>query len=337
MSVDLSTNYLGMRLKNPLVASAGPLTGNLDAVRSLEESGISAIVMPSLFEEQIEHEESQIQRIYQYQADSYAESLSYFPATDNYSKGPQEYLDALEATKRAISIPVIASLNGHTFGGWTRYASMLENAGADALELNVYFVPTECGMDAFDVEQRYVDLVASVKQAISIPLAVKIGSQFSSIPNIAYRLMTVGAEGLVLFNRFLEPELDLQTLAMVPDLVLSQRTEMRLPLRWIAILRDQLQCSLAASSGIHHATDVLRVLLVGADAAMITTVLLKKGPRYVATLLEELQALLIEKEYQSVEQLKGSMSLANCPDPSTLERGNYMKALTSYSSDYWFP
>ena len=337
MSVDLTTTYLGLKLKNPLVASASPLTGNLEALRQLEENGIAAVVMPSLFEEQIEHDEAQIDRLYRYQAESYAESLSFFPETENYSKGPQEYLDLLEEAKSELTIPVIASLNGHTPGGWTRYAQMLEEAGADAIELNIYFVPTDCGMDALEVEQRYVDLVASVRQSINIPLAVKIGSQFTSIPNIAYRLMTVGADGLVLFNRFLEPDLDLETLQIAPDLVLSQPYEVRLPLRWIAILRDQIQCSLAATSGVHHAADVSRVLLVGADAAMITTALLKKGPRHAHTILSELTAWLIEKEYESVEQLKGSMSRANCPDPSALERANYMKALTSYTKEFWYP
>ncbi len=337
MSADLSTTYLGMKLKNPLVASAGPLTGNIQALRQLEESGIAAVVMPSLFEEQIEHDDVQIDRLYRFQAESYAESLSYFPETENYSKGPQEYVDLLEEAKRLLSVPVIASLNGHTPGGWTRYAEMLEDAGADALELNIYFVPTDCGMDSLEVEQRYVDLVASVRQSISIPLAVKIGSQFTSIPNIAYRLMTVGADGLVLFNRFLEPDLDLESLRIVPDLVLSQPYEMRLPLRWIAILRDQLQCSLAATSGVHHAADVCRVLMVGADVAMLTTVLLKKGPRHIETILAELASWLDENEYESVEQLRGSMSRANCPDPSAFERANYMKALTSYTKEFWFP
>jgi dihydroorotate dehydrogenase (fumarate) len=337
MSVDLSTTYLGLKLANPLIASPGPLTGNLGALRQLEDRGIAAVVLPSLFEEQIEHDDTQIDRLYSYQSESYAESLTYFPEAENYGKGPQEYLELLEEAKKTLSVPVIASLNGHTPGGWVRYAQMLEGAGADALELNIYFVPTDCGMDAQEVEQRYVDLVASVRQSISIPLAVKIGSQFTCIPNIAYRLMTVGANGLVLFNRFLEPDLDLESLQIVPDLVLSQPYEVRLPLRWIAILRDQLQCSLAATSGIHHAADVSRVLLVGADAAMLTTALLKKGPRHVETVLAELTSWILENEYVSVKQLKGSMSRANCPDPSVLERANYMKALTSYTKEYWFP
>jgi len=337
MSVDLSTTYLGLKLKNPLVASASPLTGQLDTLRQLNDSGIAAVVLPSLFEEQIVHDELQIDRLFEFQADSYAESLSYFPEAADFGKGSQEYLELVEAAKRQLSVPVIASLNGQSTGGWTRYARMIEEAGADALELNVYFVPTDCDMDGAEVERRYVDLVAEVKQSVHIPLAVKIGSQFSSIPNLAYRLMNAGAGGLVLFNRFLEPDIDLESLQFTPDLVLSQRYEVRLPLRWIAILRDQLRCSLAATSGIHDATNVVRVLLAGADVAMMTTGLLKRGPAFVAQILDELTAWLVEHEYVSVEQLKGSMSRANCPNPSALERANYMKALATYTPDYWTP
>jgi dihydroorotate dehydrogenase (fumarate) len=214
---------------------------------------------------------------------------------------------------------------------------MLEDAGADALELNVYFVPTECDMTGAEVERRYLELVAEVRQSVDIPLAVKIGAQFSSIPNMAYQLATAGADGLVLFNRFLEPDIDLDTLQFTPDLVLSQRYEVRLPLRWIAILRDQLKCSLAATSGIHDVTNVVRVLLAGADVAMMTTGLLKRGPAVVGQIVDELTEWLAEHEYTSVEQMKGSMSRANCPNPSALERANYMKALATYTPDYWTP
>lgn len=335
MNVDLRTNYLGLQLKNPLVASAGPLTGNLESLRQLDDSGIAAVVLPSLFEEQIEHDELEINRMYEFQSDSYAESLSYFPELRDYGKGSREYLELVDDAKRIVSVPVIASLNGQSPGGWTRYARMLQDAGADALELNVCFVPTDCGMEGAEVERRYVDLVAEVRQSVSIPLAVKIGSQFSSIPNIAFRLATAGADGLVLFNRFLEPDLDLESLEIVPDLILSQRHEVRLPLRWIAILRDQLRCSLAATSGIHDVSNVVRVLLVGADVAMMTTGLLKHRPACVAPVLNELGNWLAEHEYESVEQLKGSMSRANCPNPSMFERANYMKALAIYTPDYW--
>ncbi len=335
MQVDLSTTYLGLKLKNPLVASAGPLTGSLETLRQLDDNGIAAVVLPSLFEEQIEHDELQLNRLYEFQADSYAESLSYFPETAEFGKGSREYLELVEAAKSAMSVPVIASLNGQSQGGWTRYARMIEDAGADALELNVYFVPTDCGMEGSEVERRYVDLVAEVRQSVKIPLAVKIGSQFSSIPNMAFRLETAGADGLVLFNRFLEPEVDLETLQIVPDLVLSQRHEVRLSLRWIAILRDQLACSLAATSGIHDANNAIRALLVGADVTMMTTGLLKHRSACVGPMLEELSSWLMEHEYQSVEQLKGSMSRANCPNPSMLERANYMKALATYTPEYW--
>jgi dihydroorotate dehydrogenase (fumarate) len=212
---------------------------------------------------------------------------------------------------------------------------MIQDAGADALELNVYFVPTECDMEGSQVEQRYVDLVAEVRQSVTIPVAVKIGAQFSSIPNMSFRIAEAGAAGLVLFNRYLEPDLDLESLQIVPDLVLSQRHEVRLPLRWIAILRDQLQCSLAATSGIHDALNVVRVLLVGADVAMMTAGLLKHRPSYVSSVLNELSNWLSENSYESVEQLKGSMSRANCPNPSMLERANYMKALATYTPEYW--
>jgi dihydroorotate dehydrogenase (fumarate) len=335
MKVDLSTTYLGLKLKNPLVASAGPLTGSLETLRQLDDNGIAAVVLPSLFEEQIEHDELQLNRLYEFHVDSYAESLSYFPETAEFGKGSREYLELVEAAKSNLSVPVIASLNGQSTGGWTRYARMIEDAGADALELNVYFVPTECGMDGPEVERRYVELVAEVRQSVRIPLAVKIGSQFSSIPNIAFRLMTVGADGLVLFNRFLEPEVDLDALQIVPDLVLSQRHEVRLPLRWIAILRDQLAGSLAASSGIHDTTNVIRALLVGADVTMMTTGLLKHRATCIRPMLDALTNWLEEREYESVEQLKGSMSRANCPNPSMLERANYMKALATYTPEYW--
>lgn len=335
MNANLGTNYLGMRLKNPLVASAGPLTGQLESLRQLEEAGIAAVVLPSLFEEQIEHDELQLHRLMEFQAESYAESLSFFPSNADFGKGSREYLELVEDAKRTLSVPVIGSLNGHTQGGWTRYARMIEEAGADALELNVYFVPTECGMEGAEVEKRYVELVAEVKRSVKIPVAVKIGAQFSSIPNMAYQLVTAGADGLVMFNRYLEPEVDLETLQIVPDLVLSQRYEVRLPLRWIAILRDQLRCSLAASSGIHDAMNAIRVLLVGADVAMMTTGLLKRRANSVTATLGEITDWLTTHDYQSIEQLQGSMSRANCPNPSMLERANYMQALATYTPEYW--
>ena len=242
-------------------------------------------------------------------------------------------MDQIAESKRAVSIPIIGSLNGSSAGGWVEYAKRIQEAGADALELNIYFVSTDTDMTSADVEQRYLDLVAAVKEKLSIPLAVKIGAYFSGLPNFAGRLMEAGADGLVLFNRYLEPDIDLESLQFKPQLVLSSRHELRLPLRWIAILRDQLSGSIAATSGIHFTEDVVKALLVGADVTMLTSVLLQRGPDFAAQLLKELDAWLTEREYTSVEQLKGSMSRIHCSDPSQLERANYMKALVSYTTE----
>jgi dihydroorotate dehydrogenase (fumarate) len=281
VSVDLSTTYLGLKLKNPLVASASPLTGKLDTLLQLEEAGASAAVWPSLFEEQIEHEETEIAELYDYGAESYAESLSYMPALDDYRIGPGVYLEQMEAAKKRLSIPLIGSLNGASKGGWVRYAKMIQDAGADALELNIYFIPTDPEMSGTDVEDQYLELVAAVKDSLSIPLAVKMGPYFSSLPRFATRLVEAGVEGLVLFNRFLEPDVDLEALEFRPTLQLSTRNELRLPLRWIAILRDHLDASLAATSGVHFTEDVIKALLVGADAVMIASILLQRGPSYM--------------------------------------------------------
>lgn len=328
----LKTHYLGMKLKNPLVASAGPLTGNLDSLRRLEDAGASAAVLPSLFEEQIEHEEMEVYRFFEYQTNSHAESLTHFPELSDYNTGPDEYLHNLECAKEAVSIPVIGSLNGWSDGGWIRYAQAIEQAGADALELNVYYVPSDPTMTAADVEQRYIDLVSSVRESISIPLAVKIGQNFSSLPHFARQLATAGADGLVLFNRYLEADINLESLEYFPDLVLSTRHEARVPLRWIGLLRDEIDFSLAATSGVHRWQGIIKLLLAGADVTMMTTILLINGPEYLATLLKEVEQWLNEKEYDSVEQMKGSMSRGNCSNPSALERANYMKALVSYTT-----
>jgi dihydroorotate dehydrogenase (fumarate) len=331
VSVDLSTKYLGLELKNPLAASASPLTGDLDSLRRLQDAGASAAVWPSLFEEQIEHEQMELDRLYTQRVDTYAESLTYFPEPEDYHTAPEDYLKGMSEAKKALAIPLIGSLNGSSRGGWVRYAKLIEEAGADALELNIYFVATDVAMSSADVEQRYVDLVADVKQSLTIPLAIKIGPYFSGLPHFAAQLVEAGADGLVLFNRFLEPDLDLENLQFRPSLLLSNRSELRLPLRWIAILRDQLSISLAATSGVHHTEDVVKALLVGADATMMASVLLQRGAGYLAQMLQELENWLEENEYTSVEQLKGSMSRIHCADPSQLERANYMKALVSYT------
>lgn len=332
MNVDLSTRYLGLALKNPLGASAGPLTSDLDTLRRLEAAGVSMAVLPSLFEEQIRHDEQEIARLYEYQADSFAEALSFFPEFEDYNTGPRNYLKHIEAAKRAVAIPIIGSLNGCSSGGWTRYAKDIQSAGADALELNIYFVPTDPKMTAADVEQRYVNLVAQVCQSVSIPVAVKIGPNFSSLPHFAGRLVAAGASGLVLFNRYLEADIDLETLRFKPDLVLSNRHEARVPIRWIAILRDQIRASLAATGGVHRVEGVIKLLLAGADITLMTSILLMKGPDFVRTLLVDLARWLEEHEFSSVEQLKGSMSRKNCENSGDLERANYMHALVNYST-----
>lgn len=338
MSVDLSTYYLGMKLSNPLgVAACPPLTGNVETLQRLEESGASVAVLPSLFEEQVEHEEAEIQALYEFQTESYAESLTHFPELDDYNTGPGRYLRHVEAAKNALSIPVIGSLNASSDGGWVRYAKLIQDAGADALELNIYFVPTDPDMTARDVEQRYVNLVAKVCQSISIPVAVKIGQNFTALPHFAQQLVSAGAEGLVLFNRYLEADIDLETLQFKPDLVLSNRHEARVPIRWIAILRDEVRASLGATSGVHRLQGVVKLLLAGADATFMASILMIKGPEFLVQLLHELRVWLEENEYESIEQLKGSMSRGNAPDPGALERANYMKALISYSSEHPLP
>jgi dihydroorotate dehydrogenase (fumarate) len=333
MKIDLSTRYLSLDLKNPIVASAGPATGDLDTLKRLEQAGVAAAVLPSLFEEQITHHEQQLDNLYEFQTYGFAESLTYFPEMEEYDTGPKSYLNRLEAAKQAVSIPIIGSLNGASPGGWTRYAKAIEEAGADALELNIYFIPTDPEMSAASVVQQHIDLVAMVRETISIPLSVKLGPNFSSLPNFASRLVVAGADGLVLFNRYLEPDIDLETLQITPHLILSTRHEIRASLRWIAILRDQLSISLAASSGVHFAEDAIKLLLVGADVVMMTSALLKHGADYAQVLIEQIHSWLEVHEYKSIEQLKGSMSRGNCSEPSNLERANYMKALISFSTN----
>ena len=331
MSPDLSTNYLGLSLKNPLVASAGPLTGSLDTLCRLEDVGAAAAVLPSLFEEQIEHEEMETHNYYEFLAMSHPESPTYIPELIKYNNGPHEYLEKIERAKKSTSIPIIGSLNGWSEGGWISYAKAIEQAGADALELNIYFVPTDPAMTSAHVEQQYIDLVSSVRQSISIPLAVKIGPGFTSLPHFAQQLAAAGADGLVLFNRFLEADINLETLEYHPDLVLSNRHEARIPIRWIGILRDDLEISLAASSGVHRMEGVVKLLLAGADITMMTSILLIKGPEYLGKILDEFKLWLLEYECESVGKIKGSMSRGNCPDSSALVRANYMQALVKYT------
>lgn len=334
MSVDLSTRYLGLELANPLVPSASPLSSRIDTLRRLEDAGAAAIVMQSLFEEQIEHEELQLHGVLEWAAESFPEALTFFPELEDYNTGPDSYLRHLELTKKEIRIPVIGSLNGSSIGGWVKYARRIEDAGADALELNVYFVAADPAMTGEEVEQRYVDLVAEVRSSVRIPLAVKIGPYFSSVGNLARRLSHAGADGLVLFNRFLQPDIDLDALRVDPTLRLSNPDEIRLALRWIALLRGKVNCSLAATTGVHSAADALKLLLAGADVTMMASALIRHGPEYLGTVLEGVRTWLEEHEYASVEQMKGSMSQEKCEDPVAFERSNYMQALVTYISPF---
>ncbi|MDL1894081.1 dihydroorotate dehydrogenase-like protein, partial [Sphingobacteriales bacterium CHB3] len=325
--MDLSTNYLGLHLRNPLVASASPLSRSLDSMKRLEDSGASAIVMYSLFEEQIAHEAAELNHYLSYGTESFAESLTYFPESQEYNLGPDEYIELLHAAKEKLSIPVIGSLNGISVGGWIDYAKKIEQAGADALELNVYYIPTDPELTGQEVEDRYLEVLHAVKQAIKVPVAMKLSPFFSSMAHMAKRLDTAGANGLVLFNRFYQPDIDLETLEVVPGVVLSTPMAMRLPLRWIAILHGKVKASLAATSGVHTAQDVIKMLMAGADVTMMCSALLKHGPQHVTTVLSEVRQWMLEHEYVSVSQMKGSMSQKSVADPAAFERANYMKAL----------
>jgi len=331
MTRDLSTKYLGLELKNPLVIAASPLSDSIDSLKRLEDAGAAAVVLYSLFEEQIEHEEEELAKAYEFGTESFAEALTYFPEIEDYRTGPETYLKDIEKAKSTLSIPTIASLNGASQGGWVSYAKLIEDAGADALELNVYFIAADTEMSGQEVEQQYVDLVAAVRESITIPLAVKVGPYFSSPAHMAKRLIEAGADGLVLFNRFLQPDIDLDELEIRPHLELSNPSELLVPLRWIAILRGRVSASLALTGGIHSPEGLTKALLAGADVGMVASAIYGKGYGQVGVMLDGLRQWMEEKDYESVEQLKGIMSQANCPDPTAFERGNYMKALTSFT------
>jgi dihydroorotate dehydrogenase (fumarate) len=327
---DLTTRYLGLTLKNPIVASASPLTKKLDSAKKLEESGVSAIVMYSLFEEQIIHESLELDHYLTRGTDSFAEALTYFPDSSSYSMGPGKYLDHLSAVKKAVSVPVIGSLNGVSKGGWTRYARYMEEAGADAIELNLYYLSTDANLTSSEIEQTYLDLVAEVKSSIKVPLAVKLSPFFTALPNFAKRLTTAGADGIVLFNRFYQPDIDLDTLEVVPNLVLSTADDLRLPLRWIAILYGQVSADLALTSGVHSGADVIKAMMAGAKVAMTTSAMLEKGYGVVNEMLAQTQKWMEEHEYTSIQQMQGSMSQKSVKEPAAFERANYVKALASF-------
>ena len=328
--MDLTTRYLGLKLRNPLVASASPLSHDLDACRRLEDSGIAAIVCFSLFEEQIIRENLALEDHLTRGTESFAESLSYFPAPKSFLLGPEEYLDHITKMKKAVSVPVIGSLNGSSMGGWTKYAKYIQEAGADALELNIYMIPTDANQGSAVTEKIYLDIIQSVKKAVRIPVAVKLGPYFSNMAHMANRLDKAGADALVLFNRFYQPDIDLENLEVTPTLNLSTPQDMRLPMRWIAILYSHVKCFLAATGGIHTSADVLKMVMAGADITMLCAVLLKNGVGAPKSILEDMQAWMKSHEYVSVQQMKGSMSQKSCSNPEAFERANYMKVLQSY-------
>ena len=328
--MNLTTNYLGMLLKNPIVASSSPLSHSVDSIRRLEDAGAAAAVMYSLFEEQIGFDSYYIDHHLTQGTDSYAESISYFPDMQSYNVGPDEYLNLIRRAKEAVRIPVIGSLNGASVGGWTDYATLIEEAGADALELNVYYLPANTAIKGSDVEALYLDILSAVRQVITIPVAVKLSPFFSSIANMASCLSEQGADGLVLFNRFYQPDFDLENLEVATRLVLSNSNELRLPLRWVAILYGRVNADLAITSGVHTSQDVIKGLMAGAKVTMMASELLQNGIRRIGQVLNELVTWLTEHEYESVTQMIGAMSQKHCAEPAAFERANYMKMLQSY-------
>jgi dihydroorotate dehydrogenase (fumarate) len=332
MTIDLSTRYLGFRLRSPFVASCSPLTGDLDALQRLDRAGVGAVVLPSLFEEQIEHDELEIERMLQTGSESFGEAAGFFPELHDYNTGPDHYLALLEQARALLSVPVLASLNGTSIGGWLRYAQLVESAGAHAIELNAYTVAADPMRSGPEIEAAVVELVRAVVAAVEIPVAVKLSPYWSSLANLALQLEGAGAAGLVLFNRFYQPDLDLETRQAVPRLVLSTSEDARLPIRWIGLLTGRIGCSLAASSGVHTSADAAKCLLVGADAVMMTSALLKNGPEFMAQMVAGLQQWMDDDDYESVEQLKGSAAQLTGPDPAAFERANYAQTLSRYST-----
>jgi dihydroorotate dehydrogenase (fumarate) len=327
---DLTTTYLGLQLKNPLVASASPLSKKVDNVRRIEDAGASALVMYSLFEEQITHDSYELDNYLERGSHSYAEAMSYFPDLDYHNLGTEPYLEHLHKIKQAVSIPIIGSLNGISSGGWVEYAHRIEQAGADALELNIYYLPTDPDLSGAELEEDFVQLVRDVRATVKLPIAVKLSPYFTALPNLAKRIVDAGANALVLFNRFYQPDFDLEELEVIPNLILSTSHDLRLPLRWIAILYGRIQADFALTSGVHTAQDVLKAMMAGANVAMMTSALLESGIGRIMHILIDLQEWMEEHEYVSIEQMRGSMSQRAVAEPAAFERANYIKALNTF-------
>lgn len=328
--MDLTTTYLGMTLKSPVLVSPAPITDKLDNIRKAEDAGAGAVVLHSLFEEQITLLSQELDACLCQGEYSYAEALTYFPDLEDYKMGPDGYLGHIRHAKEAVRIPIIASLNGVSRGGWVEYAKQIQQAGADALELNVYYLPTNPDMTGQQVEEMYLDLVRAVRAAVTIPLAIKIGPYFSSIAHMARQLETAGADGLVMFNRFYQPDLDIEQLEVKPDLNLSSSQELRLRLRWVAILYGRIKADMAITGGIHTAQDVIKAMMAGAKVAMTTSAILRHGIDHIGLMLNGVKAWMQEKEYASISQMQGTLSQVKCAEPAAFERANYMKILTNY-------
>ncbi|MGD0790738.1 MAG: dihydroorotate dehydrogenase-like protein [Terriglobales bacterium] len=325
--MELSTKYLGMQLRTPLVASASPLSHEIGGIRSLEDAGVSAVVLYSLFEEQLRQENLELERDLNAGTESFAESLTYFPKSSEFHAGPEGYLNHIRKAKEAVDIPIIASLNGSTLGGWAKYAKQIEQAGADAIECNLYFVPTNMEILGSDVEEAYLDILREVKTSVNIPVAAKLSPFFSNLANMAKRLDQMGTDGLVLFNRFYQPDIDLEELEIKPNVLLSGPQALRLPLTWIGILYGRIRASLAATSGVHGPEDVIKLLMVGADVTMLCSALLRNGIGHLRHIEQGVRKWMADHEYESVQQMQGSMSQLRCPDPAAFERAQYMRAV----------
>lgn len=332
--MDLTTTYMGLTLRSPLVPSASPLSEGIDNIQRMEDAGAAAIVMHSLFEEQLRHDRHELHHHLTYGTESFPEALTYFPEPSSFRVGPEAYLEHIAEAKEKVSIPIIASLNGSSVGGWTSYAQQIEQAGADALELNVYYVPTDVNLTGEEIEQTYIDILRSVKATVTIPVAVKLSPYFTNVANMAKRLDEAGANALVLFNQFYQPDINLATLEIEPGVLLSTTQARRLPLRWIAILHHHLQADLAATSGIHTGLDVLKMLMVGANITMLCSVLLRHGIHQIRAIEQEIYEWMEEHEYESVRQLQGSMNQENCPNPSAFERAQYMRSLQTFKPEW---
>jgi len=327
--MDLGTTYMGLTLRTPLVPSASPLSEDIDTIRRMEDAGASAVVFYSLFEEQITSERYALHHHLTYGTESYAEALTYFPQPPVFNLGPEDYLNHIRKAKAAVDIPIIASLNGTSLGGWTDYAQQIEQAGANALELNVYYIPTAMDLSGAQVEMTYLDILHAVKAVVTIPVALKLSPFFSNMAHMVKRLDDAGVDGLVLFNRFYQPDIDLETLEVKPHILFSTPQDLRLPMRWIAILYGRLQADLAATSGIHTATDVIKMLMVGARVTMMCSALLEHGIDHLRMVEQGVREWMAQYEYTSVRQMQGSMSQQHCADPSAFERAQYMRALQS--------